>query len=121
MSAPDALQRAARALLDAYQGDFPDWMLIEARDLAQALATLDSEQIAAPIDHALAALAHLHSANTHLARLEAVRAAKRVDHAVRGVEAFAKGQQLSASAERLRADGRGAGFEIVGGSDHATT
>lgn len=56
--------RAATAMLDAYEGDVPDWLLEEANALAMALAVEQIER--EPVNHYAAAIEHMRAAMAHL-------------------------------------------------------
>lgn len=63
------LARAARELLDAYAGDFPDALNVELCALAQELAALEAE----PIGPEIAAIEHMRAAEHYARRLSAPR------------------------------------------------
>ncbi len=112
-----AVIQAAEALLDAYCGGYPaPWLLQEANALAQALAVHKAE--AEPVNHHVAAVEHLRSAQAHVRAIGEPRLARRIADAVDDVVRSYARQVLPHDAEVLREAYRQAGLpDPVGGDD----
>jgi hypothetical protein len=80
-----ALAQAARELLDAYAGDYPDALNVELVALAQELAVIEAE----PIGPAVAAVEHMRAAEHYARRLSAPRLFKHIRDARERTEAHA--------------------------------
>ena len=80
-----ALAQAARDLLDAYAGEFPDELNAELVALAQELAVIEAE----PIGPAIAAIEHMRAAEHYARRLSAPRLFRTIRDARHKTEAHA--------------------------------
>jgi hypothetical protein len=93
-----ALASAARAMLDAFGGDFPDHLRGEAAALADELAAIEGE---AEGPH-MAAIAHMRAAERFAREIGDRRLFKHVRAAVEAVEAHAVRLVLPVTAEAER-------------------
>lgn len=80
-----ALAQAARDLLDAYAGEFPDELNAELVALAQELAALEAE----PIGPEIAAIEHMRAAEHYARRLSSHRVFRAIRDARHKTESLA--------------------------------
>ena len=96
------LAAAARAMLDAFGGNVPDWLLPEADRLAQELAATEADTQGPHI----AALEHMRAARQHFVAVQDVRTVRKVDEALRAVERAAGRLTLPHAEELAREEYR---------------
>lgn len=93
-----SLAQAARALLDAYAGEFPDHLAGELAQLAQELAAIEAE----PIGPHVAIIEHLRAVELHARRIGDPRLFRRLRDAVEATQAHAGRLALEWRAELER-------------------
>lgn len=101
-----SLAQAARELLDAYAGDFPDALNVELVALAQELAAIEAEAIGP----AIAAIEHMRAAEHYARRLEHPRLFRAIREAREKTEAHAGRAMLPHHQETEREARRIAGL-----------